>query len=88
MEIQSTRKSDRLISTAQIRAARALVGWSQAELAQAAGLSRPTVERAETKGVTDATFATLMRALEKAGVIFVDENGEGPGVRLRKSRRR
>jgi len=76
------------ISGAQMRAARGLIGWSQAELADAAGLSRPTIERAETKGASAETLVALQRALEAAGVIFVAENGEGPGVRLRKSKRR
>lgn len=74
--------------SAQIRAARALLGWSQSELADAASLSRPTVDRAERKNVTDETMTAIRKALEKAGVIFVDENGEGPGVRLRKAPRR
>lgn len=74
------------ISSGQIRAARGLVGLSQTSLAEAAGLSRPTVERAETKTVSADTIAAIRKALEKAGVIFVDENGEGPGVRLRKGK--
>jgi transcriptional regulator with XRE-family HTH domain len=77
-----------MISVAQIRAARGLIGWSQSELAEATGLSRPTIERAETKTASESTFAAIQRALEKAGVIFVDENGEGPGVRLKKAKRR
>ena len=54
-----------------------------------AGLSVPTVKRLESgKGpnVTDDARARLVAALESAGVIFIDENGEGPGVRLRKGR--
>jgi len=76
-----------VLSIAQIRAARGLVGWSQNRLAEAAGLSRATVNRAETIEISSAAAAAIQRALEKAGVIFVDENGEGPGVRLRKARR-
>ena len=71
-----------------MRAARGLIGWSQAELADAAGLSRPTIERAETKGVSAQTVEAIQRALESAGILFVPENGEGPGVRLRKGKRR
>lgn len=77
----------RVISIAQIRAARGLLGWSQAELAEAAKLSRPTIERAETKTVSETTIEAIRRALEKAGVIFVESNGDGPGVRLRKPTR-
>ena len=76
------------MTSAQIRAARALLGWSQTELAKAAGLSRPTIDRAERTGaVSDDALATMRKAMEKAGVIFQDENGEGPGVRLRKAKR-
>ena len=73
---------------AQLRAARGLVGWSQGDLAGAAELSRATINRAETIGVSAETVVAIQRTLEKAGVIFVAENGEGPGVRLRKVRRR
>ena len=71
----------------QLRAARSLLGVSQADVATAAGLSVPTVKRLESgKGpnVTDEARARLETALQAAGVIFIDENGEGPGVRLRK----
>jgi transcriptional regulator with XRE-family HTH domain len=74
-----------MISIAQIRAARGLLGWSQAELAAEAGLSRPTIERAETKTVSEATIDAIRRALETAGVEFT--NGDRPGVRLRKRKR-
>lgn len=76
------------VASAQLRAGRALLDWSQHDLAEAAGLSRPSIDRAERTEVGVDTLAAICRALEKAGVIFVDENGEGPGVRLRKSRRR
>jgi len=76
------------ISSGQMRAARGLIGWSQAALAEAAGLSRPTIERAETKGASAETLTAIKRALEAAGVMFVPENGEGPGVRLRKGKRK
>jgi transcriptional regulator with XRE-family HTH domain len=75
---------------AQIRAARALMGLSQAEVAERAGISVPTIKRAEAdRGirVSADVMASIRRALEKAGVIFVEEDGEGAGVRLRKTRR-
>jgi transcriptional regulator with XRE-family HTH domain len=77
-----------LITIEQLRAARALLGWSQSELASRAGLSPPTVKRLEASfgpRVSDDARAKLQRALEAAGVEFIDENGGGPGVRLKKA---
>src|SRR5215472_8684633 len=77
----------RLITIEQIRAARGLLGWSQSELATRAGLSLPTVKRLEAgfgPRVSDEARAKLQRAIEAAGVQFIDENGGGPGVRLRR----
>ena len=79
----------KLMRAEQLRAGRALTGQSQAQIAASAGLSIPTIKRLESgKGpnVTDGARAQLVLALEAAGVIFIDENGEGPGVRLRKDR--
>ena len=75
------------LSVAQFRGARGLLGWSQTDLAQAAGLSLPTIKRVEleTVQVSDEAREKMRSALESAGVIFVAENGEGPGVRLRKT---
>ncbi len=76
-----------MASISQIRGARGLLGWSQTRLADAAGLSEPTVKRFETaKGakVSDAAVAKMVAALESAGVEFIAENGGGGGVRLRK----
>ena len=71
---------------AQIRAARALFRWSAAELADASALGVETIRRAEVvDGETSLTAANdqaVRRALESAGVEFIDENGGGPGVRL------
>jgi transcriptional regulator with XRE-family HTH domain len=75
-----------MISAAQSRAARALIEWSQEQLAIAAHLGLSTVRDFE-KGRRTPTHNNLVgikSALEGAGVIFVQENGEGPGVRLRK----
>jgi transcriptional regulator with XRE-family HTH domain len=71
----------------QLRAARALLGWSQTQLAEKAGLSLPTVKRVEREGgprVSDAARHVLKAALEGGGIEFIAENGGGPGVRLRK----
>ena len=74
------------ISAAQLRAARGLLGWSQDHLAKAATVGRATIADFEAgkREPYARTIADLRGALEAAGVIFVDENGEGPGVRLRK----
>jgi len=77
-----------LITTRQIKAARALLGWSQADLAERSGISEPTVARLESLegelGGRIGTVEKMRSAIEKAGVEFIDENGGGPGVRLRK----
>lgn len=74
----------KLISIAQIRGARGLLGWSQLELAKAAGLSEPTIKRFETglANVSEGAVAKMVGALEAAGVEFT--NSEQPGVRLKK----
>ena len=76
-----------MIEAAQVRAARALIGWSQAELAAAAALPVLTVDRFET-GAPDSVPAEAVEkmrvALELAGVTFIAQNGGGAGVRLRK----
>lgn len=77
------------ISGNQIKAARALIGMEQSELSEKAGVSVNTIRNMEAKGmdVVRVRLDTLYRvqdALKAAGVIFVEENGEGPGVRLRK----
>jgi transcriptional regulator with XRE-family HTH domain len=76
-----------MLSVEQLRAARGLLGWSQSKLAERAGLSLPTVKRVEANlgaRVSDEARTKLRRALEAGGVEFIDENGGGPGVRLRK----
>jgi transcriptional regulator with XRE-family HTH domain len=64
-----------------------LLDWSRDELANRCGVAKRTIVRfeandGETRG---STLAAIRAALEAAGVIFVEENGEGPGVRLRKT---
>ena len=79
------------MSIEQLRAARGLLGWSQSELAERAGLSLPTVKRLEGgfgPRVSNEARAKLQKALETAGVQFIDENGGGPGVRLKKPLKR
>lgn len=78
-----------MLTAAQIRAARALVGWSQPVLAKASGVSLPTIVRMEGPvgpGRSSAANVDAVRqALENAGVIFLeaDAGALGPGVRLR-----
>lgn len=81
------------VSIRQIKAARALLGWSQGDLAEKSGVSAPTVKRLEAAdgeiGGRPETGEALVAALEKAGVEFISENGGGAGVRLaRRSRKR
>ena len=76
-----------LITIEQLRAARALLGWSQTQLAERAGMSLPTIKRVEAESgprVSEEARLKLRRTLESGGVEFIDENGGGPGVRLRK----
>ena len=77
----------RALTSAQIRAARALLQWSAADLAKESSVGVNTIRRAEIAGdqiaLTAANSAMLRGVLEAAGVEFIDENGGGPGVRLR-----
>lgn len=82
-----------MISGVQVRAARALLGWDQTKLAEAAGVSVITIKRLEAAGEEiHAQFATVVkvkRAFENAGVLFLgEESGLGYGVRLRRDIRR
>src|SRR5262245_2431902 len=76
------------LASAQIRAARSLIRWTAEDLASASALSVATIRRAELKesvtALTTANDLAIRRALESAGVEFIDENGGGAGVRLRK----
>ena len=78
-----------MVTTRQIKAARALLAWSQADLAGRSGISEPTVARLEAVdgelGGRGETMRKIRDAIEAGGVDFIDENGGGPGVRLRKS---
>ena len=72
----------------QLAAARTLLGLTQADVAARSNLSVPTLKRMEGSegpiaGMQNNVEAVI-RALEAAGVIFVAENGDGAGVRLRK----
>ena len=78
-----------MITPAQCRAARGLLDWSQQHLADRASVGVVTVRQVEG-GLTEprrATLDVIRRAFETAGVEFIDENGGGPGVRLKKRQR-
>ncbi len=78
-----------MLTSEQVRAARAFLRWEQRELAEASGVSLPSIQRLETKpgplAAQVRTIAAIRAALESAGVDFIAENGGGPGVRLRKA---
>jgi DNA-binding XRE family transcriptional regulator len=73
-----------MINTAQIRAARGLLKWTQASLAHRAAISTVTLNMIENETVRprDGTLASIQAALEAGGVQFLHENGVGVGVRL------
>jgi transcriptional regulator with XRE-family HTH domain len=75
-----------MVTPGQCRAARGLLGWNQQELARNARVGIVTVHQLETGASQPrrATLDVIRRAFELAGVEFIDENGGGPGVRLRK----
>lgn len=76
------------VSIEQVKAARALLRWAQSDLADASGVSLPTIKRLEAAsgeiGGRADTASAIRAALETAGVEFIPENGGGAGVRLRK----
>lgn len=70
----------------QCRAARAILNWSRDDLARRSGVSVATLADFESEKRTpyDRTLADIEKALTKAGVQFIPENGGGAGVRLTK----
>ena len=79
--------SDQRLTPRLLRAARAMVGWQQAELATASGVPKPTISAFELKPETGklATMnnRALVEAFEAAGLEFIPENGGGAGIRFR-----
>lgn len=82
-----------MITSAQLRAARALLGIDQRQLAEMASLSLPTIQRMEAsggqvRGIID-TLMKVVEALEGAGIELISDNapsaGRGRGVRLREA---
>ena len=77
-----------MITPRQIRAARAILGWSQQELADKAIVSLNAVTRLE-RGKVDSRVSTVSaveKALTKAGIDFLASDTKGEGVRLRSPR--
>jgi hypothetical protein len=79
------------LTSGQIRAARAFLRWRAKDLARESAVGVATIRRAElTEDETSMTAPndlSIRRALESAGVEFIDGNGGGPGVRLKKRTR-
>jgi DNA-binding XRE family transcriptional regulator len=75
-----------MISTAQIRAARGLLKWTQATLAHRAGVSTATLNMIENESVQPRanTMAAIRAALEGGGTEFLEEDGIGVGVRFQR----
>ncbi len=76
-----------MITAEQIRAARALLRWSAQDLANRSGIGFRTIQRFESErgipGSRSKNLMTIRKVLEDAGVVFIDQNGGGPGVRLK-----
>ncbi len=85
------KEATRVLSAAQMKAARALLGWDQRQLAEASGVSLPTIRRMEAsehnvRGNVD-TLVKVVEAFERAGLVLIAEgapsDGGGRGVRLK-----
>ena len=90
--ISGSRNRAGMMTPAQLRAARALVGWSRDDLANHSGVGAGTIKDFEKINGSDPKQGTVQkwqRALEAAGVVFTDEDDMmGPGVRLKESSRK
>ena len=87
LDCVSTKNVDPM-TPAQCRAARGLLEITQSQLARAAGLGLSTVVdfEKERRFVSLGAVEAIRSALERAGIVFIDENGGGEGLRLRKPR--
>jgi transcriptional regulator with XRE-family HTH domain len=75
-----------LMKPIHCRMARAALGWSTQDLAREAAVGINTVNRFEAgQDARMSSVSKIQAAIEAAGVMLIEENGEGPGVRLRKS---
>ncbi len=77
-----------MITSAQIRAARALLDWSRADLSKRSGMGQSALMRFESShGVPSGnikTFDAIQKTFEEAGIEFIGSPEDAPGVRLRK----
>ena len=84
----SSKPKNRPLTSGQIRSARALLRWRAEDLARESSVGIATIRRAElaqdATSLTTANDLAIRRAFEAAGIEFIDENGGGPGLRLRK----
>lgn len=85
MSIENLSNRHPAVTTRQVKAARALLGWSQGDLAAHSGVSEPTIARLEAEdgplGGRTETVMKIVHALTHAGIEFLSDNGGGPGVR-------
>ncbi|XKM42865.1 multiprotein-bridging factor 1 family protein [Rhizobium ruizarguesonis] len=74
-----------MLTPSQCRAARALLDWSQQQLADQSKIGNATIRNFESgkSAPQHATLDVLRRCFRSAGIMFIDQNGNGPGVRLR-----
>lgn len=85
--LQAKSEQGSVIVAAQCKMARAATGLGVRELSELSGVSTDTIVRFESgKKLYPRTIAAIRAALEAAGVVFIEENGQGPGVRLRKEK--
>jgi transcriptional regulator with XRE-family HTH domain len=82
----STKIGDRLMTPAQCRAARALLGITQSQLARAAKLGLSTVVdfEKERRVVSDESIRAVKATLQRAGIEFTNGNGDGEGLRIKR----
>ena len=78
-----------IIAAAQCRAARALLEWTEAQLAEAAGVDLEVVKQLEARfrRPTSSDQQRIRKTLEDGGVVFIAENGGGVGARLKFNRK-
>lgn len=76
------------LTTRLQRAARELAGMNQKQLSEASGVPLPTIrafESGQTQRMMAANERLIVQTLEGAGVVFLPENGNGPGIAMRKA---
>ena len=73
------------VTSAQVRMARAALNWTVRDLAEATGLHRNTITNIEVNRYAGdpASLSLIEKVLKRAGIEFIEENGGGPGVRLK-----